>query len=169
LGPEEVAAWILEGELPGGIPAWETIADAGLGRQILVDRRRAPHPACARGAALARLLDATADRAAPDKRYDGWEAFPPVPPGLEGPRADLAHVLEEGARRPEGWVPDAGYLRRLRAAEDAWQDETRSSLVWEAYRIAANGLSARDFRAHLRGRLDRFRMALREETALGGT
>lgn len=159
LESREVAAWVLEGELPGGFPAWETIRDARSDRQILVDRRRLPHPACARGKALARVLDLSADL--PDGAL-------PAAPGPTGVRADLARLLDEGGSRPGGWIPDAGFLSRLRSAEDDLREETRASLVWEAYRIGANGLSVRDFAAHLRGRAERFRLALREEAGLSG-
>jgi hypothetical protein len=151
----EVAAWVLEGELPGGIPVWETARDGENDRQILVDRRRGPHPACVRGKPLARLLDASADRT------DGTLPEGPFP---QGAHAELASILQEGARRPDGWIPEAGYLARLRSAEDALHEDTRSSLVWEAYRIGVNGLSVRDFAAHLRGRAERFRQALGESS-----
>lgn len=156
LHPGEVAAWILDGELPGGLPVWETHWDSEADRQALFDRRRLPHPACARGRALAHALDMSADRAG--KTLPGR-------PAPAGPHADMASVLAEGAARPDGWIPEAGYLSRLQAAENALQAETRASLVWEAYRIAVNGLPIGDFATHLRGRLERFDLALGEEAA----
>ncbi|MBW8887733.1 MAG: glycosyltransferase family 9 protein [Fibrobacteres bacterium] len=159
LEPGEVAAWVLEGELPAGFPVWETVRDGEADRQILVDRHRWPHPACARGKALARALDASAERP---------EGTLPAAPAPEGARADLDHILNDGANRPGGWIPDPGYLARLRSAEDALREETPVSLVWEAYRIATNGLAARDFPAHLRARRERFRLALREEAVRSG-
>jgi ADP-heptose:LPS heptosyltransferase len=156
LGPEEVAAWILDGEPPGGVAVWETAWDAGRDRQLLFDRRRLPHPACARGEALARALDGSADRPG---------AALPAAARQDGPRGDLARILEEAAGRPSGWLPDSAYLARLKAAEAALREETRDDLVWEAYRIAVNGLSGKDFAAHLRDRAERLRLALREEAA----
>jgi ADP-heptose:LPS heptosyltransferase len=156
LEPGEVAGWILDGELPGGLPVRETHWDSEADRQLLFDRRRLPHPACARGRSLARALDASADRS---------EKALPGAPRPEGARADMASILAEGAERPFGWIPEAGYLARLRSAEGALQAETRASLIWEAYRIAANGLPLRDFATHLRDRAERFALALREETA----
>jgi ADP-heptose:LPS heptosyltransferase len=150
LRPEEVAAWILDGEAPGGFPLWETAWDADRGMQTLQGADRLPHPACARGAGLARVLDASADRS-------GWGLRQAPAPG--GMRGALYRILEEGARGPR----DGGYLARLQAAEKDLEEETRNDLVWEAYRIACNGLPTRDLAAHLRARTERFALALREE------
>ena len=158
LGADEVAAWLLDGELPGGLPVWETVRDTAADRQALVDRRRQPHPACGRGMRLAHTLDAGADR--------------PLPAGAGTPcggaREALWHALGEGSGRPDGWIPDREYLDRLRAAEAALEAETRDSLIWEAYRIAVNGMSLRNPAGHLRGRRDRLGLALSEESALSG-
>ena len=60
-------------------------------------------------------------------------------------------------RRPG---PDESALQK---AEDDLAAETQASLVWEAYRIASNGLPFGDLRSHLAARKARFDRALREE------
>lgn len=143
-----VARWILEGEIPSGCALWETARAPDRDMQVLVDRRRLPHPACARGASLARVLDGV-----------GPALRPSPPPG--GARADLMGLLEQGSALSTG--TDAALLARIQKAESALGAETVDSLVWEAYRIAVNGISLRDPRAHLAERLTRFTAALREE------
>lgn len=148
LGAGAVADWILEGETPSGCALWETARDADRDMQVLVDRRRLPHPACARGATLAKVLDG------------GGPALRPTPaPG--GLRAELLDLLEQGSTLSAG--TDAALLTRIQKAESALGGETMDNLVWEAYRIAVNGISLRDPRTHLAERRARFAAALREE------
>jgi hypothetical protein len=55
-------------------------------------------------------------------------------------------------------------LQSLEEVERSLAAETRDSLVWEAYRIAVNGLSLRDLPAYLSLRKTRLETALREES-----
>jgi hypothetical protein len=57
---------------------------------------------------------------------------------------------------------DVASLRALDQADQSLAAATRDHLVWEAYRIALNGLPMEDIRQHLELRRDRFRLALRE-------
>jgi hypothetical protein len=162
LGPDEVAAWVLEGELPAGHAVWETAWDAGCSAQVLVDARRRPHPAWERGLPLARVLDAGIGT-----RFSGGTPAPGSGASApHDPRVSLRRLLADGVEISAERAPGAGYLRRLAAAERALEADTRHDLVWEAYRIAANGLPLRDVRGHLRARLDRLDSALDEESAL---
>ncbi len=158
--PREVAAWILAGELPGNNGLWETGWDSERGMQILRDRRRSPHPTWQRGRGLARVLHRCADREA------GLFVHPAPDPG--SPRGRLLRVLSEAGTQAPGWRPPADYLARLEAAEKDLGEETRNQLVWEAYRIAVNGLSLRYLGAHLAARKARLEQALGEEALAQG-
>ena len=59
--------------------------------------------------------------------------------------------------------PSAQDLLALEAADRELAWATRNSLVWEAYRIAINGLSLKNIRQHLELRSRRFEQALQEE------
>jgi hypothetical protein len=155
LRPEEVAGWILEGEVPGGFPMWETAWDEARGMQVLRDSRKRPHPAWERGSGLIQVLDRSADR-------PGGAAVHPMP-RPDGARATLHRMLADADGRPADWKPEPEYLSRLQAAERELGEETRDSLVWEAYRIAVNGMPLRDLRGHLAARKARFELALGEE------
>ncbi len=150
LSPEEVAGYLLEGIPPPGFTTWETGWDKGRSMQTLRDYRNRPHPGLERASKLMQVLDLEADRTAPI-------SVPPLP-GRDEVRETLRRALEASVADP-----CAGNLATLEAAENELAVETPASLVWEAYRIAVNGLSIRDLRLHLAQRLARFELSLREE------
>ena len=61
-------------------------------------------------------------------------------------------------------IADPGKRNRdaLEEAERNWAQVTGSDLVWEAYRIALNGIPLGNLEDHLRARLSRLRSAFRE-------
>jgi ADP-heptose:LPS heptosyltransferase len=149
LRADEVAAYLLEGIPPPGFAMWETDWDAEESMQVLRDRKRLPHPALEQAMRLARILDNRADR--PDA-----SRLRPVP-NPDGPLGALHRRLVECLANPL-----SGNLAALEAAERDWARESQMSLVWEAYRIAVNGLPLNDLRGHLSSRLARFETALGE-------
>lgn len=151
LRAEEVAEYLLEGIPPPGFAVWETGWDDARGMQILSDAHRLPHPALARSARLMAGLDS-------DAAGDGVAAgIRPLPePG--GLRGTVGAKLEACLADP---APER--LAELEAADRELAEDTRDDLVWEAYRIALNGLPLKDIRSHLIARRSRFEQALREE------
>jgi len=59
--------------------------------------------------------------------------------------------------------PTAENLSALEAVDREWAEDTRASLIWEAYRIAVNGLPLGDLPAYLIARKARLGKALLEE------
>jgi ADP-heptose:LPS heptosyltransferase len=153
LRPEEVADYLLEGIPPPGFATWETGWDDARRMQVLTDSRRLPHPNAAGASGLLRVLD----------RRGEEHSVRPVP-RPNGPREKLAAALARCLADPESLrAPGSGTLAALEAAERELAEETQADLVWEAYRIAINGLSLQDLRSHLAERRARFELALREE------
>jgi ADP-heptose:LPS heptosyltransferase len=152
LRADEVAEYLLEGIPPPGFAMWETGWDEEQAMQVLRDRKRLPHPALEQALRLARVLD---NRAAGTDRT-GASGLKPVP-NPDGPLGALSRRLAECLANPM-----AGNLTALEAAERDWAQESQASLVWEAYRIAINGLPLNDLRSHLSSRFARFEAALGE-------
>jgi ADP-heptose:LPS heptosyltransferase len=156
LGADEVAGYLLEGIPPPGFSTWETGWDEARRMQMLTDARRLPHPSLAVASGLLSVLDRHADRG------DGSPVRPMPKPN--GPRERLSAILGRCLAEPESLAsPGSENLAALETAERELADETQSSLVWEAYRIAINGLSLHDLKSHLAARIARFELALREE------
>jgi hypothetical protein len=76
--------------------------------------------------------------------------------------------VDEALRRCLAGDAHPSDLLGLESAERELAAATDDSVVWEAYRIAVNGLSLRDIRRHLELRRERFVAALREEASLEG-
>ncbi len=168
LGPDGVAAYILEGVLEGSLPpgvvAWQTDWDVGRDMQVLVDSRRRQHPSVTRAAGLMAALDQ--ENLAPANPASHPNANPATQPReesddptrLAGGRKALSESIDSALAKP-----DAETLTALESAEQAMAAESHASLIWEAYRIAVNGLSMLDIPGHLIFRRARFGAALREE------
>jgi ADP-heptose:LPS heptosyltransferase len=152
LRAEEVAGYLLDGVPPAGFTLWETGWDGDERMQVLRDRSRRPHPSLERSAGLRHTLDQEGDRPS------AGAAKAPNPAGEGG---DLLRALNACIADPGKQNRDA-----LEAAEWEWAQETGSHLVWEAYRIAVNGIPLSHLGDHLRARLARLQSAFREaETA----
>lgn len=148
LRAEEVAAYVLDGEPPPGFRMWETGWDESRKAQGLFDAQRLPYPHPAIALALARVLDAQ-------------EALPGSPVPVDRPdglRGRLRTCLDKCIGQPLD-----ENLAVLTAIEKELEEETRADLIWEAYRIAVNGLPWGDLRAHLILRKARLESALEEE------
>lgn len=146
LRADEVAAYLLEGIPPPGFPMWETGWDDSFQAQVLHDAKRRPHPSLGRAAGLMKALD---------RHPEGGPGDPPRPEGL---REKLGGALEKSILEPT-----AENLSALEAVDREWAEDTRANLIWEAYRIAVNGLPLGDLPAYLIARKARFGKALLEE------
>jgi hypothetical protein len=62
--------------------------------------------------------------------------------------------------------PTAEALKILEQEERLWAEKTANDLVWEAYRIAVNGLPLLPLARHLAGRRKRLGLAWRESRQL---
>ncbi len=155
LSAVQVAAFLLEGSAPPGVPCWETARDPDRDCQILRGPDGGRHPHQRRAAPLMDLLDGrTVPRAGTG---DGGHPDP------GGGRAKVRDALRRCLAR-DAYPSD---LLGLESAERDLAAATGDSVVWEAYRIAVNGLSLKDIRRHLELRRERFEAALREEESLG--
>lgn len=152
LRPDEVAGYLLEGIPPPGFAMWETDWDEAESMQLLCDRKRLPQPALSQAMRLARVLDGRTDRSGASR--------PDPLQSPEGPLGALHRRLAACLAHPL-----AANLAYLEEAERDWAGESQASLVWEAYRIAVNGLPLKDLRAHLSSRLARFETALEEDAS----
>lgn len=152
MDPEAVAAFILKGTPPPGVAVWETAWDPLHDRQILRDARGILHP---HQQGAARLMD----------HLDGKPSgSPPIDCGSlpPGPRSRTRDCLN----RCQTGTPTGQDLIDLESADRELAEATRDSVIWEAYRIAINGLPLTDIRQHLELRRNRFERALQEETTL---
>ena len=143
LSPETVADFLLRAISPRDCALFETAWDEKMEMQVLLDPQRSLHP-CQRNLGLMRAL-------AQEGKEEGF-------PQWDGLRQSWLDQLSRCRRTLA--VAD---LLRLEEIEREWAEETRESLVWEAYRIAINGLSLQDLQDHLRLRQARFEQACREE------
>ncbi len=146
----EVADYLLEGVPPPGFPLWETGWDKAREAQVLFDAKRLPHPYLQSSQGLLRVLDEQA-KGTEEPASDSTAT-------AAGPRAKLQGLLSECCADPH-----PGNLSALEAAERELAAETQADLVWEAYRIAVNGLPVAELPAHLIARRARLQSALREE------
>lgn len=154
LRADEVAAYLLDGIPPPGFAMWETDWDETEAMQLLRDRKRLPHPSLEQAMRLARVLESRAEQT-------GASRLKPFP-NPDGPLGALNHRLAECLANPSS----AGNLTALEAADRVWSEESQASLVWEAYRIAINGLPLKDLHSHLSSRFSRFGTALWEAASL---
>jgi ADP-heptose:LPS heptosyltransferase len=161
LDPAAVAAFILRGETPSRLPLWETAWDGALDCQVLRDARGAVHPHQRRAAPLMDFLD----RRPAGLTAGGPVEKPALPPTDARSRVD-ACLLRCASEAERGGLGRES-IAALEAADRALASATAGSLVWEAYRIALNGLPLRDIREHLALRRSRFDRALQEEAAAG--
>jgi hypothetical protein len=146
LRPESIAGYILSGENPAGALVWQTEWDLEMGMQILRNARQELHPDFLAASALMKTLDqATGDRIV------GL-------PVLTGVRETLRCELDSAIANL-----DPVALQRLEGAEQALAKTTQANLIWEAYRIAINGLSLQNLAAYLLQRKERFNLAIQEE------
>ncbi len=146
LRPEVVAAYLLEGKLPEDVLVWQTDWDQDMDMQILRDAKQKIHKSHIRAKALMRALDR--EEGKPLGRSET----------LTGNRKSFQEALANAIAHPN---PTA--LGLLATEEQSLAGETRDNLVWEAYRIAVNGLSLQDLPMHLALRKSRFEKALYEE------
>jgi ADP-heptose:LPS heptosyltransferase len=160
LDPAAVAAFVLRGEAPADLPLWETAWDGARDCQILLDARGSLHPHQRRAAPLMDFLDGRGnlarDPAAPTSR----------PPG--DPRGEVDACLRRCASEAERGAGARESIAALESADRDLASATSGCVVWEAYRIAVNGLPLRDIREHLALRRERFDRALLEEASAGG-
>ncbi len=154
---------------------WQTAWDAGLDMQVLKNSRQEFHPACLSAKALIQTLDHFLNAEALDKTVigNGREKQNGIEKGirlddkgiaitsLTGLLENLRLELVRAIANPE---PQA--LQRLEAAEKELAEHTHSNLIWEAYRIAINGLSLQNLPLYLTQRQARFYLALQEENQI---
>lgn len=152
LDPGAVAGFILNGTPPPATALWETAWDSLHDRLMLRDARGLLHPHQRRAARLMDLLDG---------KPIGVPAINPRSLA-QGPRSEVWECL--GRCLSDSMA--AQDLIDLEAADRGLAEATRDSVVWEAYRIAINGLSLTDIRQHLKLRGNRFERALQEENTL---
>lgn len=157
LPPQAVAAFLLEGAAPAGHALWETAWDEARDMQILRDPRGRLHPHQLRSAPLLDHLDG--------RPISRDATLPPTTdPVVTEALLRVLAALDRSLDR-DGHPAD---LLDLESADRDLAGLTGDSLVWEAYRVALNGLPIRDIRQHLEMRRQRFRAAMREHEALHG-
>jgi ADP-heptose:LPS heptosyltransferase len=157
LSAREVAEYLLEGIPPPGFAMWESHWDEDDAMQVLLDRKRLAHPSRVQAMRLARVLDGQADRPGVSESDSGPNSGSQPVPIPDGPLKVLHRRLLQCLANPT-----SENLSELEAAERDWAQESQTSLVWEAYRIAINGLSLNDLHSHLSSRLIRLQTSLRE-------
>lgn len=164
LTPDIVADFVLEGRMARPSSSrpllWETAWDVLRDRQILRDPQGRLHPQSHQSIPLADALDRRVDPGAPPFANPS-----PLPGSLE---AEVASALDRCLAPGPGHDPrpNPAALRTLDQADQALAAATQDNLVWEAYRIALNGLPIKDIRQHLELRRKRFQLALREATVV---
>ncbi len=137
--PAEAVADLLLHDSAAGLPAgsvWRTDWDMATGMQILRDR-------------LGRLHPFQTD-------MQTWLRVLTHPPAA-APETALGRALDAAQSSP-----NRDNLNLLEKEERRWAEQTGTSLVWEAYRIALNGLPVLPLPRHLHLRAQRWRRACGE-------
>jgi heptosyltransferase III len=147
--PEAVADYILKGTLPASISVWQTEWDPEMDMQILTDSQRARHPNWKRCLALMQILDQNNSVAL---------ALPTLESGT---RYSLWMALKQAMD-----LPNSATFSLLESQELQLETETKDDLIWEAYRIAINGIPISDITQHFILRKARLEMALKEDWQL---
>ncbi len=149
---ESVADLILQGRMPGKIPVWETVWDEKLQAQCLVDSRQNRHPFQKNFESKSRLFEPS-----PKGRVADFPASLGAENLVAAPFAALLAALEKARQNP-----DARHLQKLEEMEVEFSRQTSDNTIWEAYRIALNGLPSRPLNEFLRLRQERLMQAISE-------
>ncbi len=150
---ETVAGLILRGRIPTKIPLWETTWDDGLQAQILRDPQHNPHP-YQQGSG--RRLPLFAPSLASSSLQP--PAYPPISPSPWNTGAtELLSALESARLQP-----NALHLQRVEQLEADFSLRHANNIIWEAYRIAINGLNTLPLDEFLNLRKMRLHQAISE-------
>ncbi|MFC1585594.1 glycosyltransferase family 9 protein [Fibrobacterota bacterium] len=148
INPEQVANFLLKGKLPEGLRVWETVWDPEKAMQVLINHKQECHPFQDKADSMQIALSHRQER---NKKALLTETV-----------AASFHQLDKCMLNP-----GKQDLLKLEGLDHKLEEETRSSVIWEAYRVAINGLSLDNIRGYLRARKARMVQALEEEATLG--
>ncbi len=170
LRADQVAEYLFHAKLPDACLVWQTFWDQDMQMQVLYDVAGIAHPSQKVSVHLRKRLD------------DALLSLSQKDPFLKAPslKAPSLKAKSEALEVSEGFnltqsqknlefvltkaleKPDAMNLSKLQTADLEFEIETRHDLIWEAYRIASNGIPLDDISKYLVERMSRFETALLE-------